>query len=59
MTTTHRDAAIHALYQCSAALQMAREYIQDPILTARIREIAREVLSVIGRLAVQEETVTS
>lgn len=47
----HRDEAIRALYQASASLQIARGYVNDPILAARIREVAHDVLSVIGKIA--------
>lgn len=49
--TRHRDQAIKALYQASASLQVAKDYVSDPILSARIREVAHDVLTVIGKIA--------
>lgn len=48
---SNRDTALHALYQASAALDSARMVTTDPILVGRIREIGKDVLSVIGKLA--------
>lgn len=47
----HRDEAIKALCHASAALETARMHVADPILSARIREVAHDVLAVIGKLA--------
>jgi hypothetical protein len=46
-----RDNAIRALYQASAALQAARDHTSDPVIAARIRETAHDVLVLIGKLA--------
>jgi len=58
--THHRDAAIKALSEASNSLDIARAYVRDPILLARIREVAHEVLTLIGKLAVDhnEEVVS-
>lgn len=56
-----RDEAIRALYRASASLQVARDHTTDPLLSMRIREVAHDVLVIIGKLAtaVNESAVPS
>jgi hypothetical protein len=49
-----RDDALYALYQASSALERARAATTDTIQHARIRELAVDVLRVIGKLATQK-----
>jgi hypothetical protein len=53
MTRDRRDRAIKALYDASAALQIAKESVTDPILIGRIRELAHDVMNLIGKTARQ------
>jgi hypothetical protein len=46
-----RDEAIMCLYRASAALGTARQHTDDPVLNERIRDLAEEILHLIGLLA--------
>lgn len=57
--TNHRDAALRALYECSASLQVANEYTSDAVLAARIRKVANDILALIAKVATQHTTETT
>ncbi len=47
----HLDVQLSALYRAAEALQTAKEYASDELIAARIRVVAHDVMTLIGKLA--------
>jgi hypothetical protein len=53
VTRDRRDRAIKALYDASAALQIAKESTTDPLIIARCRDTTHDLLALIAKFAKQ------